>query len=150
LRKPKSRDKIQKTAISFFFRIFVEQKRIVVMTKKLFFVSAFILSVIVVDGRDPVPHSSVNMDEVSFYPQSSNIVSHFTSLSLQQLYDTANYYFRKNSTDTALICFYLLIATTPKTADIEYQKRAIRARNRSAMIYFFRSDYRKVYELFVL
>jgi tetratricopeptide (TPR) repeat protein len=80
---------------------------------------------------------------------SNEIIANFSHLSPQQLSDTANYYFNKNSTDTALICFSLLINTTPKNADIEHQKRIVEAYNRSAAIYYNMADYRTTYDFLI-
>jgi tetratricopeptide (TPR) repeat protein len=88
--------------------------------------------------------------KVAYAQTSSNeIIANFSHLSPQQLSDTANYFFNKNSTDTALICFSLLINTTPKNADIEHQKMLINAYNRSAILYCYTSDYRMAYDFFI-
>jgi AraC-like DNA-binding protein len=65
------------------------------------------------------------------------------------LLDTAYYYFGKRSTDTALVCFSLIINTTSKDADFEQQKRVIEAYNKSGVIYCQMYDYRTGYEHFI-
>ena len=85
----------------------------------------------------------------SFYAQNSEIAVGFIPLSLQQLFDTANYYFRRNSGDTALVGFELLINTIPTDAEKELQKKVAVALNRSAIIYFNRGNFRRAYELLI-
>jgi len=86
---------------------------------------------------------------VSFYAQTGEIAASFTALSLQQLFDTANYYFRKNSGDTALVSFELLINKIPTDAANDLQKKVAVALNRSAIIYFNRGNFRRAYELLI-
>jgi AraC-like DNA-binding protein len=82
-------------------------------------------------------------------PQNGNIISHFKQLSPQQLSDTGNYYYKKRSIDTALICYSLLINTPVKDADFEQQKRIVEAYNRSAIVYEYLCDYRTAYEFLI-
>ncbi|MCL2289455.1 MAG: AraC family transcriptional regulator [Bacteroidetes bacterium] len=86
---------------------------------------------------------------ISGYAQNNNIISQYKHLGLQQLLDTANFYFSKNSTDTALICYGLLINTPIKDNDIEHKKRIVEAFNKSAVIYLNLCDYRTAYELLI-
>ncbi|MDR0436921.1 MAG: AraC family transcriptional regulator [Bacteroidales bacterium] len=79
--------------------------------------------------------------------ENSDIISNFKHLPSQQLLDTANYYFKKNSTDTALVLYSLLINTIPKNSDIEHQKIIADAYNQSAAIYYNKRDFRAAYEL---
>ncbi|MDR0436708.1 MAG: tetratricopeptide repeat protein, partial [Bacteroidales bacterium] len=81
--------------------------------------------------------------------QEGGIVSNFKHLPLQQLFDTANYFYFQNSTDTALVCYSLVINTVPTNSDFEQQKKVIVAYNRSAIIYYYMSDYRTAYELYI-
>ncbi|MCL2435675.1 MAG: tetratricopeptide repeat protein [Lentimicrobiaceae bacterium] len=106
--------------------------------KKLF-LSIFVLSALQTVGYSQNAGAGVS--------QNKELFSNFIQLSPQQLFDTANYYYKKNSMDTALICFNLLIYTTPKDADYERQKKVMIVCNRSAAIHFFRCDYRAAYEL---
>jgi AraC-like DNA-binding protein len=76
-----------------------------------------------------------------------DIISSYKPLSLQQLVDTADYYFKKKNYETALICYNLLINATPKNADFEQQKKLAEAYNRLASIYFLISDFRMAYDL---
>ncbi|MCL2097924.1 MAG: AraC family transcriptional regulator [Bacteroidales bacterium] len=79
----------------------------------------------------------------------NDIVANFKHLSSEQLLDTANYYFNKNSADTALLCYGLIINTIQKNPTVEQQKRIVQALNKSAIIYCSLCDYRKAYELFI-
>jgi len=79
--------------------------------------------------------------------QKSDIIENFIRLSTQELFDTANYYLKRYSFDTALICYNLTINAIPKNADIEQQKKLVEAYNKLANIYFFISDYRMAYDL---
>ncbi|MCL2290079.1 MAG: tetratricopeptide repeat protein [Bacteroidetes bacterium] len=79
----------------------------------------------------------------------NDIISNFKHLSPQQLLDTADYYHNKNSIDTALVCYSLLINTSVKDTDIEQQKRIIEALNKTANIYYYLCDYRTAYELYI-
>jgi YesN/AraC family two-component response regulator len=67
-------------------------------------------------------------------------------LSPQQLYDTADYYFSRNSFDTALICYHTFINTPVKNKDIEYQKKIIYALKTNGLLYYYMGDYRNAYE----
>ncbi|MCL2098001.1 MAG: AraC family transcriptional regulator [Bacteroidales bacterium] len=78
-----------------------------------------------------------------------DLISKYKQLSAQQLLDTANYYFDRNSTDTALVCYSLIINTSVKDADIEQQQRIVEALNRTALIYYYMCDYRSAYEFLI-
>jgi tetratricopeptide (TPR) repeat protein len=87
---------------------------------------------------------------VAYAQNSSNeIIANFSHLSPQQLLDTANYYSKSNSFDTALICYSLLINFAPKNTDIEHQKRVVEAYNRSAVLYNNMGDYSTAYDLLI-
>ncbi|MDR0206235.1 MAG: AraC family transcriptional regulator [Bacteroidales bacterium] len=81
--------------------------------------------------------------------ESNNLVFNITDLSVQQLFDTGNYYFEKNSNDTALVYYYLLINTISKSTDFEQQKRLIGTLSNTAAIYYYMCDYRSAYELLI-
>jgi tetratricopeptide (TPR) repeat protein len=81
--------------------------------------------------------------------QNNDIISKFHTLSPQQLLDAANYYYDINSTDTALVCFNLLINSSETDADLEHQKRMIEAYNAIGTIYLLLCDYRDAYESFI-
>jgi len=81
--------------------------------------------------------------------QNNDAIESFMRLSLQQLYDTANYYYKQSSFDTSIICFNLFINATPKNADIEQQKLLIGAHNGMANIYSYLSDYRTAYDFLI-
>jgi len=80
---------------------------------------------------------------------SNDIISNFKSLSNSQLLDTANYFYNKNSFDTALVFYSLLINTPVKDIDVEQQKRVIEAHNNSAVIYYYLGDYRSSYDFLI-
>jgi AraC-like DNA-binding protein/Tfp pilus assembly protein PilF len=77
------------------------------------------------------------------------MISKFSSFSSQQLLDTADYYFDRHSTDTALVCYSLLINTPEFVADQKQQKIIIEAYNASGVIYLNLCDYRAAYESFI-
>jgi tetratricopeptide (TPR) repeat protein len=81
--------------------------------------------------------------------QNNDLISEFLKFSVQQLVDTGDYFFLKNSHDTALICYSLLINTPFKESDFEQQKRVIEAYNKSAVIYYYMCDYRSSYDLLI-
>jgi AraC-like DNA-binding protein/tetratricopeptide (TPR) repeat protein len=80
--------------------------------------------------------------------KSGDILSNFERLSPQKLLDTANYYQKKNSFDTALTLYTSIINATARDADVEQQKKVVEAYNRSANIYTILSDFRTAYELY--
>jgi len=108
------------------------------MLKKNFLFTILLFSTIVY-GQSPLLNSS----------QSNDLISNFKHLSSQQLFDTANYYYGKNSTDTALVCYSLFINAPVKDADFEQQKRIIEAYNKTASIYYLMCDYRSAYEFLI-
>ena len=88
-------------------------------------------------------------NNVSVSTQNEILFSSFMQLSQQQLLDTANYYYNKNSVDTALVCYSLIINSSIKYNDFEQQKRMIEAYNRSATIYLGLCDYRIAYDYYL-
>jgi len=80
--------------------------------------------------------------------QNNNVVSDFERLSLQQFLDTGDYYFDRNSMDTALI-YYNMLITHSKTNNIEHLQKIVEAYNRSAIVYFSLCDYRSAYDLLI-
>jgi len=83
------------------------------------------------------------------YSQKNEFISSIKHFSEKELYDTGNYYFEKNSTDTALIYYHLLINISSKSVDFEQQKRLIGTLSNAAAIYFFMCDYRSAYDLLI-
>lgn len=77
----------------------------------------------------------------------NDIISKYSSSSLQQLLDTGDGYYYKDSYDTALIFFNMVINSPVKENDIEGQKRVIEAFNKSAIIYRHAGDYQASYKL---
>ncbi|MDR0437020.1 MAG: AraC family transcriptional regulator [Bacteroidales bacterium] len=61
----------------------------------------------------------------------------------------ADYYTDKNNYDTALFYYSQLTNMSVKNADIELQKIAAKAFNRSAILYYDFSDYRTAYEFYI-
>ena len=104
------------------------------MLKKLLLIS--LLCPIAILGLESNIETSHNDD----------VISSFMRLSSQQLLDTANYYYKGNSFDTALICYNLIVNTIPKNAGLEQQKNLLKAYNRLGNIYFFISDYRIAFD----
>ena len=81
--------------------------------------------------------------------QDNDVITNFMRLSSEQLFDTAMSYYSRNSYDTALICYNLIINTIPKNADIEQQKILYTAFNMSGIVYAFLSDYSSAYNSFI-
>ncbi|MDR2928194.1 MAG: AraC family transcriptional regulator [Cytophagaceae bacterium] len=110
------------------------------MLKKNSLVLAFLLVIGAVGyGEHSVPVLFSNND----------ILLKYSRLSLQQLLDTAEYYYQKNANDTALICLNLVMTASIKGKNTEQQKLIIEAHNKSAVIYYWMCDYRKSYELLI-
>jgi len=81
--------------------------------------------------------------------QDDDIIRSMMRLSTQQLYDTASYYYKNNSFDTAVICYNLLVNAIPQNADIEQQKILLNSYRRLGVMYSSLSDYRMAYNYFV-
>ncbi|MCL2682678.1 MAG: AraC family transcriptional regulator [Bacteroidales bacterium] len=104
----------------------------------IFFLTVF-STAFVANGQNLFSHSSSNDD----------IIFKYKHLSSRQLLDTANYYFRKNNTETALICYGLLTNAPIKNTTLEHQKIVVEAYNQSAALHYFMSDYRTAYEYLI-
>ena len=85
----------------------------------------------------------------SYSPHEDDFIENYKQLSPQQLFETANYYYRKNNIDTALLYYSLLINTSVKGADIEHQKMVVMAYNNSGVLYNQISNYHGAYELLI-
>jgi len=81
--------------------------------------------------------------------QNNDVFESIGRLSPWQLLDTADYYYGKNKYDTALICYNLLINTSLKGADMELQKRMIKAYVNMAVIYCLMCNYQTGYEYLI-
>ena len=81
--------------------------------------------------------------------QSSEIIASFMQMSHKQLFDTANHYFFKNSIDTALICYNILINTHIKNNDVDQQEQLMHSYNRAGMCISNMCDYRTAYQYFI-
>ena len=90
-----------------------------------------------------------SQNPLSNFSENNDIISNFSKLSQQQLIDTANAYFDKNSTDTALICYSLIINSPARDNDIEQQKKMIEAYLKSGIIFFYSCDYRNAYNYYI-
>jgi len=122
------------------------------MLKKLCFVLFFFPAFVTLTQiwqPNPCLNFGVSAYGQNILSNASPIINNFKPLSSQQLLDTANYYISKHSTDTALLCYSLLINSTPKTADFEEQKKVVEALNRSGIIYCKMYDYRSAYDYFI-
>ena len=81
--------------------------------------------------------------------QNNAIIADFMKLSLQQLYDTANYYHDKSIYDTALICFNLVINNYPLRDDIELINILINTNTKMGHIYSTMSEYINAYKHYI-
>jgi len=81
--------------------------------------------------------------------QNDDIIRSMMRLSTQQLYDTAKYYFKNKSFDTAVICYNLVIRKIPQNADIEQQKIIANTYHNLAFISYTISDFRTAYDCFI-
>jgi len=81
--------------------------------------------------------------------KNDDVISSFGRLHSQQLLDTAKYFFLRNSADTALLCYNLIINTLVKSDDVEQQNRVIKALNNSAVLYTNMCDYRSAYKFLI-
>ena len=88
-------------------------------------------------------------NQLSDLSANNDVISNFIKLSQQQLIDTANAYFNNNSTDTALICYSLIINSPARDNDIEQQKKMIEAYLKSGIIFFYSCDYRNAYNYYI-
>jgi len=103
-----------------------------------YFCFIILFNTIAVFGQKSLPNSPKNYED---------IISSYKQLTMKQLLDTAKYFNDKNSIDTALVYYNLIINAIPKNADIEHQNILQNAYNRLANIYFLISDYRMAYDL---
>jgi AraC-like DNA-binding protein/Tfp pilus assembly protein PilF len=108
------------------------------MKKHLFFVSVLFIS-FTVSGQNMKPLLS----------EEKETIANFMQLTPQQLYDTANYYFKKTSYDTALIYSNLFLNTPSKDNDVEHIEKVAGILNRMGIIYTDMSDYRSAYKYLI-
>ena len=87
------------------------------MFKKNHFILALFFSVVVF-AQNPLPALSQNND----------ITSRFKQLSVNQLHDTANYYYNANIYDTALACYAFLIYLPIKGTNYQPEFRLSQAK----------------------
>jgi len=105
--------------------------------KKLFLITGFLCSI------------SLFGQNIENSSQDDDIIRSMMRLSMQQIFDTASYYYKNNSYDTAAICYNLVINAIPQNADIEQQKILLGSYNALANIYFLFSNYRMAYDLLI-
>lgn len=74
--------------------------------------------------------------------QNSGIASDFQHLSSQQLFDTAEHYFKNRNFETASFLYNLLINRLINSTDVEYLRKKTEALIRYSVLSFYRSDYR--------
>ena len=108
---------------------------------KKFILFAFAILLICSDGFSQNPLKGLS--------QNNNLISDFNKLSQQQLYDTGNFFLKKNSIDTALICFNLILYSPANNNDIEQQSRIADALNRLGVIHTILCDYRSAYKYLI-
>ena len=86
-----------------------------------------------------------------FYNFSENeaVISKFAILSANQLFDTAVYYQKKNSIDTALFCFNLFLNKPETKTDPKYQERRIEAMNKKGLIFVKTESFQNAYNLWL-
>ncbi|MDR0436787.1 MAG: tetratricopeptide repeat protein [Bacteroidales bacterium] len=109
------------------------------MKQRLIFIFALFSMTFAVNGQ-------ISLSGLS---QNNSIALNFLRLSQQQLLDTAEYYLNKNSTDTALACYSLIVSTSKKNTDVESAKIVIQALNELAIMYSNMNDYRSAYEFLI-
>jgi AraC-like DNA-binding protein/Flp pilus assembly protein TadD len=80
--------------------------------------------------------------------QNESMVSKYRYLSLQQLVDTADYYYKESNFGASLICYRLLI-NQHLEGNLEDQEKIVVAYNRSAIIHYQKGDFRTANELLV-
>jgi tetratricopeptide (TPR) repeat protein len=85
----------------------------------------------------------------SDFSNNNDLLSNFQRLSTQQLFDTANYYLFKNSIDTALLCYGLIINAPAKSNDTEWQEIIIYSYISTAFIYDDMCDYFSAYKYLI-
>ncbi|MDR2972596.1 MAG: AraC family transcriptional regulator [Bacteroidales bacterium] len=90
---------------------------------------------------------SQNISPISF--PDNKFLESIMQLSFKQLYDSANYYFDKRDSYTALIYYNLLINKTIKNNNLDQQKIIVEALNKISVAYFHLSDYRNSYNALI-
>jgi len=79
----------------------------------------------------------------------NDIILKYKHLPIQHLLDTGDYYFNRDSFDTALVCYGLIINTPEKTPDYKGTE-IIEAHYKSAIVYNYIGDYRTSYKLLLM
>ena len=88
-------------------------------------------------------------NQSNYSSQNNDFISNLMKLSYRQLYDTANYYFEQENTESSLICYHLLISKPIKNNDFEQQKIMVEATNKISVVYYFLCDYRSSYDFLI-
>ena len=81
--------------------------------------------------------------------QNQDFLTNLIQLSEEELLDTAKKYLQRNSLDTALIYYNLLIKVPAKDTDIEQQKRIVKAYINLGVIYYLMGNYLTACEYFL-
>jgi AraC-like DNA-binding protein/Tfp pilus assembly protein PilF len=81
--------------------------------------------------------------------QNNELISNFMRLSVQQLSDTGDFYFHKNSYDTAMVSYNLILSLSSKNTDSEQQIKVIHALNRMGVMHINMCDYRSAYKYLI-
>lgn len=88
-------------------------------------------------------------NQQNFLVNYDEIITNYKNLTLKQLSDTADYYRKNYSYDTALVYYNLIINSIPKNSDIEHQKILVKVYNTMSQIYISISDYRLAYDFLI-
>ena len=81
--------------------------------------------------------------------QSKDIIASFMRLPTQELYDTANHYYRARNIDTASFCYKLLTKTLPQHGNAETLKKVMTSYFRLATLHGEMFDYRLAQEYYI-
>jgi len=108
------------------------------MFRKIIIISILLITTVVL-GQSVKP---TLLKEKDFF-------SNFKNLTLQQILDTAKYYNNKNSIDTALFCYSLIINLTEKGINNEQQLKHIDAHFHVGNLYSRISDYSNSYDFYI-
>ena len=123
---------------------YVEIKNFFCLLNNLFMMKKYILIISLLH-----PFFLFGQDFENKTDKNDDVIASFMRLSTQQLFDTANYYSGRNSYDTALICYNMLINTIHKSAEYEQQIMLLRTYSAMAIMYVTVSEYHIAYDYFI-
>ena len=116
------------------------------MLKRSYFITVFIFSMGLFMPSLPCFDFGATVYGQNRVSANEDIIANYKQLTIKQLFDTASYYLRKNSADTALI-YYNLCANTPViNTDRQQQDIIINAHNNAAYTYYYLCNYRSSFE----